>query len=226
MNASLKSVAALTVLALAAACTSMASRAPQMGFFVTSRGSGDGANLGGLKGADALCQQLATAAGAGKRNWAAYLSTQGAGAVNARDRIGKGPWYNAKGVLIAASVPALFQPDVNLTYDTALDEKGQQVPPVMVGADGAPLPREKQSGVQHDMLTGSQADGTAFTGAEDRTCHNWTTDGEGSAMLGHSDRRSLTPGLSPWGTAHPSRGCSQQNLIDTGGAGRLYCFAK
>jgi hypothetical protein len=226
MNICLKTLATLAALGMAAGCASVATHTPTMGFFVTSKGSGDGANLGGLKGADALCQQLATAAGAGKRTWAAYVSTQGAGAVNARDRIGTGPWYNAKGVLIAANVAALFQPDVNLTYDTALDEKGQQVPPVMVGADGVPLPREKQSGVQHDMLTGSQADGTAFAGTDDHTCHNWTSDGEGSAMLGHSDRRSLTPGLSPWGAAHPSRGCSQQSLVDTGGAGRFYCFAK
>jgi hypothetical protein len=226
MNRSLKTLATLAIVGIAAGCTSTAPRTPPMGFFVTSKGAGDGANLGGLKGADALCQQLATAAGAGKRTWAAYLSTQGAGAVNARDRIGTGPWYNAKGELIAANVAGLYDANVNITINSAVDEKGQPVPGVAAGADGVPLPREKQSGVQHDILTGSQADGTAFTGTEDHTCHNWTSNAEGSAMLGHADRRSLQPGLSPWGAAHPSRGCSQQNLIDTGGAGRLYCFAK
>lgn len=198
----------------------------EMSFFVTSEGLGDGADLGGLAGADAHCQQLAEAAGAGDRDWAAYLSTQGSNAVDARDRIGSGPWYNAEGVLIAKNLEALHQQDVNINHETALDENGEMVPYVRVDESGEAIPPAKQpEQVEHDILTGTQADGTAFPAGDDMTCSNWTSNGEGSAMLGHHDRRSLEPGVSPWNAAHPSRGCSQKALISTGGAGRLYCFA-
>lgn len=219
-------IAAIAAIGLAAGWSVMAANAPGMSFFVTSKGSGKGGNLGGLAGADALCQDLAKAAGAGNRTWAAYLSTQGPNAVNAKDRIGTGPWYNAKGVLIAQNVAALHQTTVNVTADTALDEKGQPVPSVALGPDGLSLPLEKQSGVEHDILTGTQADGTAFPAGEDRTCRNWTSGADGAAMLGHHDRRGLAPGVTPWSAAHPSQGCSQEKLVATGGSGRLYCFAK
>jgi hypothetical protein len=198
----------------------------EMSFFVTSEGGGEGANLGGLEGADALCQRLAQAVGAGDKSWAAYLSTQGENAVDARDRIGEGPWYNVNGELIAQDVESLHQDEVNIDHETALDEHGNMIPYVHLNEDGTAIqPDQQPEPVQHDILTGSQADGTAFPPGEDRTCGNWTSGGEGSAMLGHHDRRSLQPGLSPWNAAHPSRGCSQQNLVSTGGAGRLYCFA-
>lgn len=226
MKAHGKKLLLLAAISLGLGGGAFAADAPQMSFFVTSKGSGKGGDLGGLKGADALCQELATAAGAGNRTWAAYLSSQGAGAENAKDRIGGGPWYNAKGVLIARNVNELLQPTVNINAETAIDEKGQMIPSVRVGADGAPLPREQQSNVEHDILTGSQADGTAFPAGEDRTCRNWTSSSDGSAMLGHHDRRGLQPGITPWANAHPSQGCSQQALVNTGGAGRLYCFAK
>lgn len=185
-----------------------------MGFFVTS-GVGRSGDLGGLSGADQLCQSLAQAVGVGAKTWHAYLSTQGAGAVNARDRIGQGPWKNVKGVVIANNVAELHGNN-NLTKQTALTEKGAMVSGV--GDDP----------VTHDVLTGSQADGTAFTGNEDHTCGNWTKSGsDGSAMLGHSDRTGLRddPPSHSWNSSHPSRGCSVQGLVSTGGAGRLYCFA-
>lgn len=198
----------------------------EMSFFVTSSGLGDGANLGGLAGADARCQQLAEAAGADGRTWVAYLSTQGANAVNARDRIGTGPWYNVNGTLIAENTAALHRDEVAINHETALDERGEMVPYVHLDDEGNAIPPPQQpEPVEHDILTGTQADGTAFPAGEDRTCGNWTSNGEGSAMLGHGDRRSLQPGLSPWSQAHPSQGCSQQNLVNTGGAGRFYCFA-
>jgi hypothetical protein len=198
----------------------------EMGFFVTSTGLGDGANLGGLEGADAHCQSLAEAAGAGDRTWAAYLSTQGEGAENARERIGTGPWHNANGELIAENVDALHAEDVNIYVETALNENGESVPFVAVDEAGNPVqPADNPNPVEHDILTGTQIDGTAFAAGEDMTCSNWTSNGEGSAMLGHHDRRSLQPGISPWNAAHPSRGCSQENLVQTGGAGRFYCFA-
>lgn len=204
----------------------MAMAENEMNFFVTSVGSGDGANLGGLAGADAHCQKLAAAAGSTKKNWAAYLSTQGEGAVNARDRIGAGPWYNAKGVLVAKDLADLHQDGVNINHETALDEKGADVPYVHLDASGVAIPPPQQPApVEHDILTGSQADGTAFADAEDHTCGNWTKNGEGSAMVGHHDRRSLQPGVSPWNAAHPSRGCSQENLVATGGGARFYCMA-
>jgi hypothetical protein len=200
--------------------------AQEMSFFVTSAGSGHGGNLGGLAGADARCQALASVAGAGDKTWRAYLSTQGPNNVNARDRIGSGPWHNASGEMIAENGDQLHQEEENnITFATALDEHGRPVPYVSIGPDGNPLPLALQMTVEHDVLTGSQPDGTAFPPGEDRTCSNWTSSDEGSAMLGHHDRRGLQPGLSPWSAAHPSQGCSQQSLVDTGGAGRYYCFA-
>ena len=187
-------------------------------FFVTSTGPGNGADLGGLEGADRHCQTLAQAAGQGSKTWRAYLSTQatgGAGAVNARDRIGRGPWQNAKGAVIAKDVSELHGTN-NLTKQTALTEKGEPVN----GRGDTPN--------MHDILTGSQADGTAFPAGDDRTCGNWTKSGpEGSAMVGHHDRVGLRddePSKS-WNASHPSRGCTQDGLKATGGAGLFYCFA-
>lgn len=191
-------------------------------FFVTSKGIGNGGNLGGLAGADNWCQQLAQAAGAGSKTWHAYLSTQeadGKPAVNAKDRIGKGPWQNAKGVVIAKDVAELHSPANNLTKQTALSETGE----VINGRGDKPN--------RHDILTGSQADGTAFPPGEDRTCKNWTSSTQGAAMVGHSDRMGLNeePPAKSWNTSHPSRGpdggCSQADLRSTGGDGLLYCFA-
>ncbi len=200
--------------------------AQDMSFFVTSAGSGHGANLGGLAGADARCQALAAVAGAGDKAWRAYLSTQGPDAVDARDRVGTGPWYNANGEMIAGNLDELHDEEENqLSLSTGLDEHGAPVPYVGLGEDGNPLPIELQYAVEHDILTGTQADGTAFPAGEDRTCSNWTSDDEGSAMVGHGDRLTLQPGRSPWSAAHPSAGCSQQSLVDTGGGGRFYCFA-
>jgi len=190
-------------------------------FFVTSVGIGNGGNLGGLAGADNHCQTLAQAAGAGGKTWRAYLSTQeadGKPAVNARDRIGKGPWQNSKGAAIAKDVAELHGNN-NLTKQTALTEKGD----VNNGIGDTPN--------RHDVLTGSQADGTAFPAGDDRTCKNWTSSTQGSAMLGHADRVGIPPSptSNSWNAAHPSRGpdggCSQKDLISTGGAGLLYCFA-
>ena len=188
----------------------------QMSFFVTSAGSGAGANLGGVAGADKICQTLATAAGAGNRTWHAYISAAAAAgqpAVNARDRIGSGPWYNAKGVMIAKSVDDLHSDANNIKKETALTEKGT----VVNGVGDQPN--------QHDVLTGSQADGRLQMG--DPPCGNWTSnsDGTGSANLGHADRMGRGATGTSWNAAHPSRGCSQQNLIATGGNGYLYCFA-
>ena len=190
-------------------------------FFVTSNGIGNGANLGGLAGGDNHCQTLAQAAGAGGKTWRAYLSTQAADgqpAVNARDRVGNGPWQNSKGVVIAKDVAELHGAN-NLTKQTALSEKGD----VINGRGDAPN--------RHDVLTGSQPDGTAFTAGEDRTCKNWTSSTQGSAMLGHSDRIGLRDdeASKSWNSSHPSRGpdggCSQADLRSTGGDGLLYCFA-
>jgi hypothetical protein len=186
-----------------------------MSFFVTSVGIGNGGDLGGVAGADAHCQKLADAAGAGTKTWHAYLSTQGQGAVNARDRIGKGPWQNVKAVVIATSVPDLHSADNKLSKQNDLTEKGE----VINGYGDKPN--------RHDILTGSQPNGTAFASGKDMTCGNWTSSTDGSAMLGHSDRNG-PPGLSTaksWNAAHPSRGCSQAGLRSTGGEGLLYCFA-
>jgi hypothetical protein len=189
----------------------------QMSFFVTSVGSGNGANLGGLAGADKQCQTLAAAAGAGNRTWHAYLSAaarDGQPAVNARDRIGSGPWRNAKGEVIATSVADLHSDNNKLTKETALTEKGG----VVNGVGDTPN--------QHDVLTGSQADGTLMVGEGDQTCGNWTSVAEdGRGQLGHADRMGRGATGSSWNSAHPSRGCSQQNLVGTGGNGYFYCFA-
>ena len=189
-----------------------------MGFFVTSAGLGKGADLGGIAGADAHCQNLGKAAGAGAKTWRAYLSTQGVGAVNARDRIGKGPWMNAKGAVVAKDVADLHGAN-GLTKQTALSEKGE----VINGRGDTPN--------RHDVLTGSQPDGTAFPADKDMTCKNYTSGTKGSVMLGHSDRTGLTddPVAKSWNSSHPSRGagggCAQADLRGTGGDGLLYCFA-
>ena len=185
-----------------------------MGFFVTGANPGRGADLVGLAGADAHCQSLAQAAGAGSRTWRAYLSSGGASLVNARDRIGRGPWRNAKGQVVARDLEHLHGEN-NLNLQTALTEKGE------------PVNGRRSSPNTHDILTGSQADGTAFAGAEDRTCGDWTRSGEGSAMVGHHDREGLrddAPSRS-WNASHPSRGCGMDALRATAGAGLFYCFA-
>jgi len=187
-------------------------------FFVTSVGTGKGADLGGLAGADQHCQQLATSVGAGAKTWHAYLSTQGNGAVNARDRIGKGPWVNAKGVTIAKDIADLHGAN-NMTKQTVLTEKGG----INNGRGDTPN--------RHDILTGSQPDGTAFAGGEDRTCKNYTSSTQGAVMLGHADRQGLgdDDASKSWNSSHPSRGpdggCSQADLRSTGGDGLFYCFA-
>ena len=213
---------AMTVACLLALSTPAQAQSSGMTFFVTSVGVGNGANLGGLAGADTQCQRLAQAAGAGGNTWHAYLSTQaadGQSAVNARDRIGKGPWQNAKGVVIAKDVADLHSPNNNLTKQTALTEKGD----VNNGVGDKPN--------RHDILTGSQPDGTAFASPDDRTCKNWTSGTQGAAMVGHADRRGLRDddASKSWNSSHPSRGpdggCSQADLRSTGGDGLLYCFA-
>ena len=217
------------VMALAG-CTGMgaspeASRSSpgDMTFFVTSAGPGKGGDLGGLEGADRHCQKLAAGAGAGQHTWRAYLSTQGAklddkNFVNARDRIGSGPWQNAKGVVIARNVEELHSPASKLTKQTALDEKG------------GPVNGRTDKPNKHDILTGSRPDGTAFPGAPfaDMTCGNWTKSGtEGSAMTGHHDRAGPADAswATSWNSAHPTRGCNAEGLHSTGGDGLLYCFA-
>jgi hypothetical protein len=218
--------AALAAIALVAAQPARAQSA-DTSFFVTSNGIGNGANLGGLAGADNYCQTLAQAAGAGAKTsgevkiWRAYLSTQeasGTPAVNARDRIGKGPWQNARGAVVAKDVAELHGTN-GLTKQTALSEKGE----VINGRGDTPN--------RHDVLTGSQPDGTAFAAGEDRTCKNWTSSTQGSAMLGHADRIGLRDddASKSWNSSHPSRGpdggCSQADLKSTGGDGLMYCFA-
>jgi hypothetical protein len=203
--------------ALLCAAGSVLAQQNTMTFFVTSAGPGKGADLGGLAGADRLCQSLAQAAGAGSHTWRAYLSTAAAGgapAVNARDRIGKGPWRNAKGVVVAKDVDELHGAN-NLTKDTALNEKGA----VVNGRGDTPN--------MHDMLTGSQPDGRAIAGDKDMTCGNWTSSSQGSAMLGHHDRLGLRDddASHSWNASHPSRSCSQDDLRATGGNGLFYCFA-
>jgi hypothetical protein len=195
-----------------------------MTFFITSVGSGKGADLGGLAGADKHCQALAQAVGTGNRTWRAYLSTSASGgqpAVNARDRIGRGPWQNAKGVVIAKDVDDLHSNNNKINKETALSEKGETI-----NARG-----DKPN--MHDILTGSQPDGRAFSGDEDRTCRNWTSSTTGTAMVGHHDRQGLRDDESSrsWNSSHPSRGtdtsggCSQEGLRSSGGNGLFYCFA-
>jgi hypothetical protein len=213
---------------LAAAALSIAAAQPAQAqpantsFFVTSVGIGNGGNLGGLAGADIYCQTLAQASGVGAKSWHAYLSTQAADgnpAINARDRIGNGPWQNAKGVVIAKDVAELHGGSNHINKETALTEKGE----IVNGYGDNPN--------RHDILTGSQPDGIAFSGPDDRTCKNWTSSTQGAAMVGHSDINgpATVPTVKSWNAAHPSRGpdggCSQKDLISTGGVGLLYCFA-
>ncbi len=214
-------VGSIALVCLSVTAVSHAQQA-SMTFFITSAGSGKGGDLGGIEGADRLCQSLAQAAGAGSRTWRAYLSTQGAGgtpAINARDRIGRGPWQNAKGEAIAQSVDDLHSANNKISKQTALNEKGEPVN----GRGDTPN--------RHDILTGSQPDGRAFPAGDDRTCGNWTKGTQGTAIVGHHDRMGLRddePSKS-WNSSHPSRGpdggCSQADLRSTGGDGLLYCFA-
>jgi hypothetical protein len=206
---------------LAAALAGCATSTPQTGpsFFVTSQGGGKGADFGGLAGADKHCQALAAAAGLGNRTWRSYLSASAAGstlAVNAKDRIGTGPWRNVKGVVVATNVDELHG-DNNLTKQTSLTEKGA----VVNGRGDTPN--------KHDVLTGTQPNGTAFPGTDDKTCGNWTKSGEGSAIVGHIDRDGLpqdpVPVRTSWNSSHATKGCSDAALVSTGGAGLLYCFA-
>jgi hypothetical protein len=195
------------IIAVCAVAPAPAQNQP-LGFFVSSTGSGMGGNLGGLAGADKHCQALAAKANAGNRTWRAYLSTTGPD-VHARERIGNGPWYNSKGVLIASSVADLHSDKANINNDTALDEQGRQI-----NAQGAPN--------RHDIMTGSTPDGRATP----QTCANWTSSAsDQTGMLGHHDRLTFGKPGSPWNSAHPSKGCSQENLVATGGAGLIYCFA-
>jgi hypothetical protein len=193
----------------AAASLGVSAQGNQMCFFITCAGPGNGANLGGLAGADKHCQTLAAAVGAGNRTWRAYLSAAAAAgqpAVNAKDRIGKGPWMNVKGVVVAKSVADLHSDANLLGAENSLTEKGAQVP-----------------GNQHDILTGSQADGTLQTG--DAPCANWTSADTGGANVGHHNKQGGGAAPTSWNNAHSSKGCSQQNLIGTGGNGYFYCFA-
>jgi len=221
-----KSLAALSVLAVLAAAPAYGQSA-NMSFFVTSVGSGDGANLGGIEGADQHCQDLAEAAGVMNKTWRAYLSTVNAapagggrgvrsvgGVVNARDRIGEGPWYNFNGVMVARSVEDLHSDNANLNKETSLTEKGGTVN----GRGDDPN--------QHDILTGSTLDGMAALTEGHTACNNWTSNAEsGSAMVGHLDRQGGGQNPTSWNSAHASRGCSQANLVATGGNGYYYCFA-
>ena len=216
------SVAAMMLVASAGRAQQPPPQAPNMTFFVTSAGLGKGADLGGLEGADRQCQTLAQAAGAGGKPWRAYLSTQavdGATAVNARDRIGAGPWQNFKGEVIAKSVDELHGDQNKLSIETALTERGTMV----AGRGYTPN--------YHDVLTGSQPDGRAFPPNEDRTCRNWSSSTTGAAMVGHHDRKGVRDDAESksWNSSHPSRGpdggCSQNDLRSTGGNGLLYCFA-
>ncbi len=204
-------VAVAALLLVASSPLGMAQDA-EMSFFITSAGPGVGADLGGLEGADRHCQTLAQAAGAGDSTWHAYLSTTGAGGVNARDRIGSGPWSNFNGVVVAQSVEQLHG-DNNLTKETVVTEKGDTVN----GRGDSPN--------MHDILTGSQLDGTASADSADSTCGNWTSRGEGSALVGHHDRQGGGDNPTSWNSAHGSQGCSQENLQATGGNGLFYCFA-
>ncbi len=214
-------LASVVLLSLGLSADMQAQQA-NMTFFISSVGSGKGADLGGLEGADRHCQSLTQAAGAGSRIWRAYLSMQASGgqpAVNARDRIGRGPWHNAKGQLIAQNIDDLHSANNKINKQTALTEKGQ----VVNGRGDTPN--------MHDILTGSQPDGRAFAAGEDRTCGNWTKSGQGTAMVGHHDRLGLgdDDASKSWNSSHltrgPDGGCSQADLRSTGGNGLLYCFA-
>ena len=215
--------AAAVTLAVLTGCAMTREGSGPMGFFVTSAGSGKGADLGGLAGADAHCQRLASAAGAGGKTWRAYLSTPptlasstapATAGIHARDRIGAGPWYNANNRLIARDVVQLHDGN-NISKDTALDERGA------IGKGSGDTPN------QHDILTGSRSDGTAFAPQTDTTCKSWTSSTDGSAIVGHHDR--LGPNAENWAKSwnfsHQSAGCSQEALVKTGGSGKFYCFA-
>jgi hypothetical protein len=212
---------AQTAAAPAPAASAPVIPAPTFSFFLTSEGSGHGGDLGGVAGADAHCQKLATAAGAGSKTWHAYLSTQaanGQAAINARDRIGNGPWYNVRGQLVARDLAHLHGDTLDLarvgnaiSRATVFTEKNEPVK----GVGDKPN--------QHDVITGSQPDGRAYADAADHTCRNYTSSSEGAVQLGHFDRaggNSIS-----WNSAHASRGCSQDQLVSTGGAGLFYCFA-
>lgn len=208
-------VAVAVALGLGLAVVS-AQNAPNLSFFITSAGSGNGANLGGLAGADAQCQKLASAVGAGGRMWRAYLSapaTGGQAAVNARDRIGKGPWRNAKGVVVAQSVADLHSDKNLLGKEGSLTEKGG----VVNGRGDTPN--------THDILTGSTLEGAALPAGSDSTCNGYTSGADGSVMVGHHDKQGGGANPNSWNSAHGSKGCSQANLVATGGAGLFYCFA-
>ncbi|HEY5305853.1 MAG TPA: lectin [Pseudolabrys sp.] len=218
-------MSAVRIAAPLAACLALFCSAPvqaqqaNMSFFVTSVGEGKGADLGGLAGADKHCQDLAKAAGAGGKTWHAYLSTQGAGAVNARDRIGKGPWQNIKGIVVATSIDDLHSVNNKLSKQNNLSEKGE----VINGRGDKPN--------RHDIITGSTPDGKAFPSDKDMTCKNYTSSTQGAVMLGHNDRQGLREddASHSWNSSHPSRGadggCSQADMRSTGGDGLLYCFA-
>ena len=205
-----QSILGVIGISLLGSCLALAQNPPQqppMTFFLTSNGPGKGANLGGLAGADAHCQKLATEAGAGNRTWRAYLSTQGPGAVNAKDRIGNGPWHNAKGDLIGENVAELHSMAHRFSDRVVMDERGRKIP------GGGYVPN------RHDVLTGTQLDGTAYPAGEDMTCGNWTkTDDNGKARIGHFDRAA-------WNSAHNNRGCTATGVLPGGGDGLFYCFA-
>lgn len=204
----------MTLLA-AAALLALPCAAEELSFFITSAGPGDGANLGGLKGADAHCAKLAEAAGSSGKTWRAYLSaSNGDKPVHARDRIGSGPWYNAKGVMVAKDVDDLHSDNNKLSKENSLTEKGD----VVNGRGDSPN--------MHDILTGSDLQGRAIMDGENHTCNDWTSNGDGSAQVGHHDRQGGGANPTSWGSAHGSRGCSQANLQGTGGNGFFYCFAQ
>ena len=209
----IKILAALAALAIGGSAFAQAPAA-NMSFFVTSKNPGKGGDLGGLKGADAHCQALAAAAGAGGKTWHAFLSTD---RENAKDRIGRGPWHNVKGVLIAQNVADLLKADTNkISGETALTEQGK-APNYLAGNPPAPVAQP----LQHDILTGTNDDGTS----SGMTCNNWTDGADATATLGHADRLGRNPGVNSFTSAHPSQGCSMAKLEPTGGAGLLYCFA-
>jgi hypothetical protein len=198
-------------MAMVGVCVVGAQQKPDgLGFFITSAGSGKGADFGGIEGADKHCQQLAQAAGAGNRTWRAYLSTGGAKPVDAKDRIGAGPWLNAKGVVVATSVADLHSDSNKLSKENSLTEKGE----VVNGRGDKPN--------RHDILTGSGPDGTLMDG---QTCNNWTSSADGTAIVGHHDRVGGGSAPTSWNSSHPTKGCSQEALIGTGGDGLIYCFA-
>ncbi len=206
----------LAVLAVGVSVALAQAPAANMGFFVTSANPGKGGNLGGLAGADAHCQSLAAAVGAGGKTWHAYLSTS---TVDAKSRIGNGPWYNVKGELIAQNVADLHSANNKLTAATALTEKGTS--PVYLTVDAAGAVQRPAGQLAHDILTGTKEDGTK----DAATCNNWTDGADATAMLGHADRLGRNPGVNSWNAIHASQGCSMEKLMPTGGTGLLYCFA-